>query len=132
MKLALGAKLSIGQAVICSGLWGTLAWWSPHNADKVPLWAFCEFALMVLTFPLVWISFIFRHSGHPVVEMTGALVLLIPNCFLVGYTLAAAINYAGRRIGGAKRNAERASPTGGPSAPVDNNSNAPGGSPSVS
>ena len=86
MKIALGGKISIALALICSCLWVTLLL-VPDNASKVQ--QFGGVALYYLSFPIGWLSSMFS-GGHEVrpSQLIIYLVLLIPNCFLLGYSLA--------------------------------------------
>jgi len=87
MKLALGAKLSILIAFIVSALWFVLFFAGDSLGG-----GFQEFGgviLYFLSFPLGWLSGMFSHTdAGPASETWLYLILMIPNCFLLGYAFA--------------------------------------------
>ena len=87
MKITLGGKISITYIVICSTIWATLLVVGEHLSGD--LQQFAGFALYFLSFPVGWLSGIFsaghgRSSSHAI----SYLLLMIPNAFLLGYSIA--------------------------------------------
>ncbi len=87
MNLALGAKLSILIAMAVSGIWYLLFFAGDSLGGK-----FQEYGgvlLYLLSFPLGWLSGMFSHTdAGPNSEVWLYLILMIPNCFLLGYSLS--------------------------------------------
>lgn len=86
MKIALGGKISIALALIYGCLLATLLL-VPDDAGNVQ--RFGGMALFYLSFPIAWLSSMFSggHEARPS-RLIIYLVLLIPNCFLLGYSIA--------------------------------------------
>jgi len=93
MKLSLGGKLSIGIALTYMILW-TVTLKSPEDADRLK--EFCVLALYVLSLPIGWLGGFFGVADPPYHMAQRLLVrhllLTIPNCFLLGYSLAGVLN----------------------------------------
>lgn len=87
MKLALGAKFAILIAFVVSALWFVLFFAGDSLGG-----GFQEFGgllIDLLSFPLGWLSGMFSHTdAGPKSEIWMYLILMIPNCFLSGYSLA--------------------------------------------
>lgn len=94
MKMRLGGKISIALALVCGGLW-TMLLLAPANAGEVQ--PFGGAALCFLSFPTGWLSGVFS-GGHEdrSSQLLLYLLLMIPNFFLVGYSI-------GRMFHGSRR-----------------------------
>jgi hypothetical protein len=86
MKITLGGKLSIAIAVLFSASWLTVAFAGP-GAYHVQVYG--GYAVYFLSFPLAWLSglFVGGHAGLPW-HFYLYLLLLIPNMFVLGYSIA--------------------------------------------
>jgi|SRR5882672_3331082 len=83
MKITLGGKLSIAIVVVCAVSW-LLA-----LVDDYHVQVYSGYAIYALSFPLGWLSGMFSggHGGPPS-QLYLYLLLLIPNAFVLGYSIA--------------------------------------------
>jgi hypothetical protein len=90
MKITLGGRLSIAIAVLFVACWLTVAFAGP---DAYHVQVYSGYALYILSFPLAWIlrTFSDGHGGPPSLFYL-YLLLLIPNTFILGYSIAGIFN----------------------------------------
>jgi hypothetical protein len=86
MKMTLGGKLSIAVAVLIATSWLSLVFAGP---DAYYVQIYGERAIFILSFPLGWLAGMFtgRHGGPPH-QFYLYMALLIPNSFILGYSIA--------------------------------------------
>ena len=71
-----------------TSLYGPSTWSLVHVAGGI--------ALFILSIPLAWLSGMFSHTDRgSTSELIAYLLLMIPNCFLIGYSLSGAISLVG-------------------------------------
>jgi hypothetical protein len=95
MKITLGGKLSIAIAVLSAACWLTVAF---AGLDAYHVQVYGGYAIYILSFPLGWLTGMFSggHGGPPS-QFYLYLLLLIPNAFILGYSIAG-VFYALRRV----------------------------------
>ena len=95
MKLTLGAKLSILIALIVSGTWFLIFFAGDAMGGNLP--DYLGLMLVILSFPIAQLSGMFSHTGTArQSELWWYLILMVPNCFLIGYSLSALIWFFGK------------------------------------
>ena len=89
MKVTPGGKLSVSLAACIGGLWIMLLLAEPDAPHIRQYGDVIIFALYYLSFPIGWLSGMSDggHGGRPS-QLVLFLLLLIPYCFLVGYSIA--------------------------------------------
>jgi len=94
MKATLGGKLTILVAVVCAAIWLTLLS-APPDAYHVHVYG--SNAIFILSMPLGYLSGMFSHTdAGRASELWLYLLLMIPNCFLLGYSVSGLIWLVGR------------------------------------
>jgi len=86
MRITLGGKLSISLAALFAGLWAMLLLAGP-GAYHVQVYG--GNAIYLLSFPLGWLGGMFAGGhGGSLSQVVVYLLLMIPNSFLLGYSIA--------------------------------------------